>query len=73
MQTLFLILKLLPMVLELIKMFQQYRLTAQATQEVIDDLQMTADYLVARSGEAKAKVENTDEAISADPNNRDHW
>jgi hypothetical protein len=66
------LLKLLPMVLEIIKMFQMARLTQQAQDEVITDLQMTADYLVSRSSEAKAKVENTDDAFDADPNNRDN-
>jgi hypothetical protein len=66
------LLKLLPMVLEIIKMFQMARLTQQAQDEVITDLQMTADYLVARSSEAKAKVENTDDAFASDPNNRDN-
>jgi hypothetical protein len=72
MSTLLLILKFLPMILELVKAIQTYRLTQQATDEMIGDLQMTADYLVSRSSEAKAKVENTDDAFARDPNNRDN-
>jgi hypothetical protein len=72
MATLLLILKFLPMILEIVKAIQTYRLTQQATDEMIGDLQMTADYLVSRSAEAKAKVENTDDAFASDPNNRDN-
>jgi hypothetical protein len=72
MQTLLLILKFLPMVLEIVKLIQQARMSAAATDEMLSDLQMTADYLVSRSGEARAKVESTDEAIDSDPNNRDN-
>jgi hypothetical protein len=72
MTTLLLILKFLPMILEIVKAIQTYRLTQQATDEMIGDLQMTADYLVSRSSEAKAKVESTDDAFANDPNNRDN-
>jgi hypothetical protein len=68
-----LLLKFLPMVLEIIKMIQVQRLTAEATDEMIADLQMTADYLVNRSNLAGANVDKTDEAIDADPNNRDNY
>jgi hypothetical protein len=66
------LLKLLPMVLEIIKMFQMARLTQQAQDEVITDLQMTADYLVNRSNAAGAQVDKSEEAVDNDPNNRDN-
>jgi hypothetical protein len=67
-----LLLKFLPMVLEIIKMIQVQRLTAEATDEMIADLQMTADYLVNRSNLAGAQVDKSEEAVDADPNNRDN-
>jgi hypothetical protein len=73
MATLLLILKFLPMILEIVKAIQSYRLTQQATDEMISDLQMTADYLVSRSNAARATVDKSEEAKDADPNNRDSW
>lgn len=70
MQTLLLILKLLPMVLEIVKAIQAHRLTQQATDEMIADLQQTADYLVTRAKLAKSEVKDSDDAISSDPDNR---
>jgi hypothetical protein len=70
--TLLLLLKFLPMVLEIMKMIQAHRLTSQATDEMISDLQMTADYLVSRSNLAGAQVDKSDEAVDNDPNNRDN-
>jgi hypothetical protein len=67
-----LFLKFLPMVLEIIKMIQTSRLTAEATDEMIADLQMTADYLVNRSNLAGANVDKSEGAVDADPNNRDN-
>jgi hypothetical protein len=67
-----LILKFLPMVMEIVKMIQQARLTSEATQEMIDDLQMTADYLVQRANTAGAQVDKSEEAVDNDPNNRDN-
>jgi hypothetical protein len=72
MATFLALLKLLPMVLEIIKMFQMARLTQEAQDEVITDLQMTADYLVNRSNLAGAQVDKSEEAVDADPNNRDN-
>lgn len=71
METLLLIVKLLPMVLEIVKMIQTHRLTAQATDEMITDLKMTADYLVTRTELARAKVSDAQADIDADPDNRD--
>lgn len=70
MQTLLLILKLMPMVLEIIKLIQLHRLTEKATEEMIADLEMTADYLVTRSKLARAEVKDTPDAIKNDPDNR---
>jgi hypothetical protein len=70
---LLLFLKFLPMVLEIIKMIQVQRLTAEATDEMIADLQMTADYLVNRSNVAGAQVDKSEEATDNDPNNRDNY
>jgi hypothetical protein len=67
-----LILKFLPMVMEIVKMIQQARLTSEATQEMIDDLQMTADYLVQRANTAGAQVDKSEDAVDNDPNNRDN-
>jgi hypothetical protein len=53
-------------------MIQQARLTSEATQEMIDDLQMTADYLVQRANTAGAQVDKSEEAVDNDPNNRDN-
>jgi hypothetical protein len=69
---LLLFLKFLPMVLEIIKMIQVQRMTAEATDEMIADLQMTADYLVNRSNLAGAQVDKSEEAVDNDPNNRDN-
>lgn len=69
-QTLLLILKLMPMVLEIIKLIQLHRLTEKATEEMIADLEMTADYLVTRSKLARAEVKDTPDAIKNDPDNR---
>jgi hypothetical protein len=67
-----LFLKFLPFLLEIIRAIQQKRLTAQATDEMLADLQMTADYLVSRSNLAGAQVDKSEEAVDADPNNRDN-
>lgn len=71
MQTLLLILKVLPVLLEIVKMIQQHRLTSQATDEMLADLEMTADYLVTRSNLARAEVKDTPDEIASDPFNRD--
>jgi hypothetical protein len=70
-QTLLLILKLLPLVLEIVRAIQAQRLTAAATEEMIADLEQTADYLVTRSNLARAEVKDTPDAIETDPYNRD--
>jgi hypothetical protein len=67
-----LILKFLPMVMEIVKMIQQNRLSAQATDEMLVDLQQTADYLVNRSNLAGAQVDKSEGAVDDDPNNRDN-
>jgi hypothetical protein len=72
-ETLLLLLKFLPMVLEIVKMIQAHRLSQQATDEMLVDLQQTADYLVSRSNLAAAQVDKSEEAKDADPNNRDSW
>lgn len=66
-----LILKLLPMVFEIIKMIQHHRLTTEATAEMISDLEQTAQWLSARAGKARATVDTSQEAIDNDPNNMD--
>lgn len=57
--------------LEIYKMIQAHRLTEQATDEMLADLQTTANYLVTRSKLARAEVKDTDEAIISDSFNRD--
>ena len=52
-------------------MIQAKRLTAEATDEMIADLEQAADYLIMSSNLARTKVDTTDEAIIRDPNNRD--
>ena len=71
MNTLLLILQLMPSLLRIIEMIQQARLTAQATKEMMADLEQTADYLVTRTELARAKVKDTPDEIANDPNNRD--
>jgi hypothetical protein len=71
MQALLLILKLLPMLLDIVRMIQQHRLTQQATDEMIADLQQTADYLVTRANLAREEVQHAPSDIEADPYNRD--
>lgn len=71
METFLTILKLLPMVLELIKLIQLHRLTAQQTEDMVNDLTMTAEYLATRAIKAKTEVKHTDEDIINDPYNRD--
>lgn len=67
-----LFLTLMPLVLELIRLFQRHRLSAKATQEVLDDLKASAQTLVLKAELARANVDQSDEAISADPHNRDN-
>jgi hypothetical protein len=71
MEFLSLLLRVLPTLLEIVKMIQQSRLTAQATDEMLADLQQTADYLVTRSNLAKAQVTDVQSEIDSDPYNRD--
>lgn len=71
MQILLIVLKLLPMVLQIIQLIQRHRLTAEATQQMVDDLTMTADYLAASAGKARAEVKDTAEEVQNDPLNRD--
>lgn len=71
MTTLLLILKVAPVLLEIVKMIQQHRLTSKATEEMLADLQQTADYLVTRSQLARAEVKDDKDSISSDPFNRD--
>ena len=71
MKTLLLILKLLPLVLEIVRMIQLKRLTAEATDEMIADLEQAADYLIMRSNLARAEVKDTPDEIASDPFNRD--
>lgn len=71
MQGLFLLLRLLPTVLEIIKIIQRGRLTAQATQEVLDDLHLSVQALVSQAVAARASVDSSPEAIVNDPLNRD--
>jgi hypothetical protein len=70
-QILLLILRLMPMVLEIVKMIQAHRLTKQATDEMIADLEQTADYLVTRASLARAEVKDTPDEVANDPFNRD--
>ena len=70
MQTLLLILKLLPLVLEIVKMIQAKRLTAEATDEMIADLEQAADYLIMRSNLAASEVKDTPDEVANDPHNR---
>jgi hypothetical protein len=69
--TLLLLLKVAPVLLEIVKMIQQYRLTSKATDEMLADLQQTADYLVTRSDLARAEVKDSPDAIASDSFNRD--
>ena len=71
MSSLLLILKLLPLVLAIINAIQRQRLTAAATQEVIDDLNRSVEALVAKAVAARATVDQSPEAIDNDPFNRD--
>lgn len=71
MQTFLLILKLLPLVLGIVREIQRRRLTAEATDEVIDSLNSGADLLVARAIASRATVDQSEEAIKHDPYNRD--
>jgi hypothetical protein len=70
-ETLKLILQLLPLLLAIIREIQRRRLTAEATAEVVADLNAKAETLVARAVQARLGVDTSDEAIDADPNNRD--
>lgn len=71
MSTLLLLLKVAPVLLKIVQMIQQYRLTSKATDEMLADLQQTADYLVTRSNLARAEVKDTADEIKKDPFNRD--
>jgi 5-methylcytosine-specific restriction endonuclease McrBC GTP-binding regulatory subunit McrB len=71
MQWLFAFLKLMPMVLELVRLIQLHRLTEEATDEMIADLEMTAEYLVTRANKARDDVKDTPEDIENDPFNVD--
>ena len=69
MQLIILLLKVMPVFLEIVKAIQQHRLTQQATDEMLADLEQTADYLITRSTLARKEV-NDDP--SNDPYNRDN-
>ena len=66
-----LFLKLLPAVLAIIREIQRRRLTAEATDALIADLDRSAELMVARAVAARATVDHSQEAIDADPDNRD--
>jgi hypothetical protein len=70
-QTLLLILKLLPLVLAIVREIQRRRLTAEAADELIAEMNARGEVLVARAIEARASVDTSPEAIDADPFNRD--
>lgn len=71
MEWLKLILQLLPLLLAIVREVQRRRLTAEATAELVEDLNRSAELLVARAVKARAEVDHSDEAIDNDPNNRD--
>jgi hypothetical protein len=66
-----LFLKLLPLVLAIIREIQRRRLTAEATAEVIADLNSKAEALATRAIQARLGVDHSEEAIANDPDNRD--
>ena len=65
------LLKLLPFVLELVRAIQRKRLTLEATQEMIDDLNKSGAALVLKAQEARANVSHDPADIESDPYNRD--
>jgi hypothetical protein len=70
-ETISLLVKLLPMVVQIIQTIQRRQLTREATDALIADMTSSADILVARAIEARANVNTSQEAIDADPYNRD--
>ncbi len=72
MKTLFLILRVLPIVLKIVQAIERYRLTKEATQEVLDALDTNAELMVARAALARASVPTDPGSVLADPFNRDN-
>jgi hypothetical protein len=70
-ETISLLVKLLPMVVQIIQTIQRRQLTREATDALIADMTSSADILIARAIEARANVNTSQEAIDADPYNRD--
>jgi hypothetical protein len=71
MQTLLLFMKVLPLLLEILKMLQQRRASIEAAEQIVADLTQAADYLIMGADLARAKVKDTDDEIANDPFNRD--
>ncbi len=70
-KTLLLILKVLPIVLKIVQAIERYRLTREATQEVHDALDTSAELMVARAALARASVPTDPDSVRSDPFNRD--
>jgi hypothetical protein len=71
-KTLLLILKVLPIVLKIVQTIERYRLTKEATQEVLDALDTNAELMVARAALARASVPADPGSVLSDPFNRDN-
>jgi len=71
-KTLLLILKVLPIVLKIVQAIERYRLTKEATREVLDALDANAELMVARAALARASVPTDPDSVLVDPFNRDN-
>ena len=70
MQTLNLVLQVLLALWEVFKMYAQGKLTREATEQMLGDLKQMSDKMIADAQLAAASVDESDDAIENDPNNR---
>lgn len=73
MSTLGLLLKFLPVVLEIIRLIQRNRLSKEATKEVLDSFRQNGEIMVLKAEKARAEVSDDPDAIENDPYNRDRY
>lgn len=71
MSNLTLILQVLLAVWQIVQAVWRGQLTRQETDQMLSDLQLVVDKMVAEAKAARASVDDSDDAIANDPDNRD--
>lgn len=66
-----LIVVVIPLLIELVRMFKRHGLEQEAAKEVADDLQLRARVLVAEATAARASVDHSPDSVQNDIYNRD--